>query len=1020
MQDPLEFLNTILPPLNENEWYIYYSKGQDGVKQSTACATVEAILAKGQQATEDGLGSHFVLGSTTQPALLDTEADSVTANASIISRKGFAMRAYKCAWVDLDCGEGKPYRDEAEAEYALVQFAKAVQLPPSYVIKSGHGLHVYWAFNMPYFASDDVACSVLHIELPAWEQAKAKYGLLCMPDLMGRFYAVCRHFGLYTDAAVKSLNHSLRLPGTMNFKDPNNPVPCVVHRATNFVWTQPKFNSIITSLINNNNIVVQSKPNRRYEAASVPMRGIETIVQECEQLREMGTGCEPEWRAGICVCLCCEDGESWIHKLSAKDSRYTVEKTDEYINKCNPAAVHCATFDGYRKGLCNNCPHYKKITSPVQLARYMKRAAVPAQDPIRDHIVFPPRDFPCVPYQSFGDTDFFCNDYGIWKKQVDDSGTPTKPVHVANVFIEYLYSITTPSEDMDRDAYDVFRTFIVGSKEEYIRYFPTKILGDPKKIIEWCSQYRLIALAAPKLLAAFMNAYVTQQSNKGTAHVLEQYDSYGWHENSAHELKFILDEYAISTAVEPIVPVQPEQSVYNMRFTHAGTLEEWKKIPQLYRELNQPLGQLAICMAFAAPFLHYGVGEAKNCIMNIYSYDGGRGKSHLLKACASVYGNPATAFIQNSASATAVQKLLALHRHLPVFMDEIGNRDNETIANLVFTMINGVEKQKLTKNSTLKKTGWWNTAVFTSANRPLKDVMATIYADTNAGVLRVMDCKCNFARPDPGSEMAKRIGDSFITLEHNYGIAGPEFIYQILKDPARLATIASRANAFVVRYGFKSEERFYSYPLAIALLIGRWAVEFGILDYDMDELEKWVTIELLGDLRVDDTFYNDDPESFINEFLNENLKKNCLIVAAAERTAADKTVVTANGLLDPYVVQYPTNNIYMRYEVDTYTLSFSSKAFKDWCQRQNKSFKKYIDYAMMHHIILPKKSKVCLGKHVPRFAASSIHCYTLDKGYVFKNIRVEKGPTPMVPFDKLQDHERAALRGLQQQIGASL
>jgi hypothetical protein len=48
---------------------------------------------------------------------------------------------------DVDCGDGKEYRDRNEALHALVSFLKATGLPQPLVVASGSGIHCYWPLN---------------------------------------------------------------------------------------------------------------------------------------------------------------------------------------------------------------------------------------------------------------------------------------------------------------------------------------------------------------------------------------------------------------------------------------------------------------------------------------------------------------------------------------------------------------------------------------------------------------------------------------------------------------------------------------------------------------------------------------------------------------------------------------------------------------------------------------------------------------------------------------------------------
>jgi P4 family phage/plasmid primase-like protien len=117
-------------------------------------------------------------------------------------------------WMDFDCGDtkatdGKGYATEALAHAALDQFLTTTGIPvPSHVVRSGGGLHVYWAVTVPIPKAD-------------WQEHAAQ------------LKALCKHHGLLADPSRTSdIASVLRVPGTLNWKyDPPRPVVLDVARA---------------------------------------------------------------------------------------------------------------------------------------------------------------------------------------------------------------------------------------------------------------------------------------------------------------------------------------------------------------------------------------------------------------------------------------------------------------------------------------------------------------------------------------------------------------------------------------------------------------------------------------------------------------------------------------------------------------------------------------------------------------------------------------------------------------------
>jgi DNA primase len=61
---------------------------------------------------------------------------------------------FKAFWLDLDCGENKPYETQSIALDALKQFVTDTGLPRPTIVNSGRGVHVYWVLTAPIFYND--------------------------------------------------------------------------------------------------------------------------------------------------------------------------------------------------------------------------------------------------------------------------------------------------------------------------------------------------------------------------------------------------------------------------------------------------------------------------------------------------------------------------------------------------------------------------------------------------------------------------------------------------------------------------------------------------------------------------------------------------------------------------------------------------------------------------------------------------------------------------------------------------
>jgi hypothetical protein len=109
---------------------------------------------------------------------------------------------------------------------------------PSALVHSGRGLHAYWFFKRPL----DVYTQMIPFE---WE---------------GVQIGLAKHLG--ADIAVSDLNNPMRLPGTMNIKDKNNPLPCYVIWMTQNRYSANEFTSFYEvpgSIATGNDVEIDDK-----------------------------------------------------------------------------------------------------------------------------------------------------------------------------------------------------------------------------------------------------------------------------------------------------------------------------------------------------------------------------------------------------------------------------------------------------------------------------------------------------------------------------------------------------------------------------------------------------------------------------------------------------------------------------------------------------------------------------------------------------------------------------------------
>ena len=281
------------------------------------------------------------------------------------SKKQFRVQsnvaAVKAAWADIDCGkekaaERKGYPTKKAASVEFKCFLRENDIPlPTYIIDSGHGLHVYWAFVdsvTPEFWKK-------HIALPLDRLFKAS-ALLVDPSRT-------------TDESSV-----LRPPGTMNRKNKDDPKPVRIVLKGGLV-NADDFAVVIAKALEKYGVQSDSTSGSvpafmkgstsNIETATYPSSHVDRVADNCAQIAHFRiTGCddsEPCWRAAIGIVKHCTDGEERVHEYSKKSPRYDQRETQDKLDNWTTGPTTCAKFRELNPEGCAGCQH--TCTSPIQL-----------------------------------------------------------------------------------------------------------------------------------------------------------------------------------------------------------------------------------------------------------------------------------------------------------------------------------------------------------------------------------------------------------------------------------------------------------------------------------------------------------------------------------------------------------------------------------------------------------------------------------------------------------------------------
>lgn len=1012
----MSFLRRILPQLpaptmfGSNHFYFAVGLGgSDNRPTQIACSTYEQVESHCKSFSAQGRNAYMALSSFT----------------SFMTRKASAAYEVRCLWADIDAGKtNSTYANMEQALAALVKFSNETGLKPNIIVSSGKGIHAYWTFTK-------------NIPAAVWKQMARFFHAVCKakgldvdPTRAEDLSSVLRLPGTIhqsSGAEVKVIydDHADYEPRALvKLMAPHIPVSTESLRSVSQPIAQPA------------PVSMDSDPNaalaRTLGITAAPTNTpAESIVPKCAQLSSMGTGMYPQWFNAMSVLKRCINGREWVHKLSAMDeSRYDYQQTDaKFDMAADDMPALCSTFAAVNPQPCMNCRYRGRVKTPLMLSMLpdetqpapaptiVTESSVPAPEtpspaskflgmnfdlpqsqktaqsvieaaeqlskPL-EHLVMGSRyEYPRVPIK---DRSWLVDNRGIvYLSPEKDSNGEVQIVErvICTSQLWFKHSIyEEPEEGRVQRSY-VFEAVYPNGRTAELRFRVKEDLSNDA-CVRWfanANMYPTAQIYTGKYFMAFMNAYL--RSVVHAASELLTFDRFGWTEyvdprTQQRATGFVVGSGIITADGMRDAAYSPKiRKPAKTTFQPKGTLEAWKDAPRMYRVLKQYPAQLAMCLSLAAPLMQYGLGEARSATYSLWSNTSGKGKTTVLRMAASVWGDPREQFISREASNAARSHKLATLNNLPVFLDEMTDVRQEDMYNLAYTLVGGKEKDKMrSSGAEMVDTGAWSTVTFTTANNSFKAAISKQTGDSDASLLRVIEYECDFPNYDDKPAVRNYIRGCMDVMEKNYGVAGPEFVYQLLRHPERLLTLNHKLGFWFRSNGFAEEERFLGSPLGLAMYAGRWAVEWGILDYDMDELERWVLGTFVPHNRIQTQAFSPDFEGILAEYLVE--RQNNVLQVAQERRPATMTDPGLRGVPDQYIISMPMREVFIRASALERMVTISRSDFQQWLKGRNVSPQVILNNLRDAGYNI-KETTRCLGQDVKCLAMPRTHCIVLDR-----------------------------------------
>lgn len=852
-----------------------------GIKNKQVTQTfvnnIDELIERGETLKNEGTNAYFALAS-----FKDTSSRQ-TANAD----------ALRSLFLDIDCGDGKPYPDKIAGGVALREFIDECKLPEPVVVDSGNGLHVYW----PLLNS-----------LPTTEW-KARANTL--KDL-------CAEKKFKVDMVVVSdAARVLRMPDTLNFKG-DEPLPVNIMTPVHVngsdildVLPAPK-----ASIMDAKEFGVDEF-TRKAAAGNYPPSSFSRIVikslkdKGCAQIKhaviDAETLDEPMWRAALSIAWRCSDAETAIHQLSRPHPEYTPERTlDKAQRTIGP--MTCTWYRENSPELCRGCVH--KITSPIQLGKKIDAAPVTesGMTVVPNAVV---QFVPELPFPYFRPATG-----GVYRKVKDkDGNTEEEKVYPYDLYVTARYYDSDEHGHGDGELINVRIT----SPQDGVRSFtvPLTTLLSTDRARELLVKHGVVVLdkGLKDIMAYFASAIRDLQ--KKTAAV-KTHNQMGW---TADMSGFIVGETEITAHDTRFTPAALSTRPIAPLLTSKGSLAAWTRVVNFYANPGMEAHALALFFGFGAPLLKLVGGiEVKGATINLMSNESGTGKTTAQMVVNSIFGQPNSLLMRKNDTIHSKIQWMGMLNTIAATMDEVTNITDEDLSDLVYDIPQGRGRNRMESQSNRLRinTTSWQTFLITSSNSSLYDKLARAKSTPDGEMRRLIELRIN--RP---KEFSKAETDQvFAPLQFNYGLAGPVFIQYVLNNRERcIQLVQEYQKKLDMLIANQQEDRFFSWTAACAAAGGHIAMELRLHDIPLSPVIEYL-VKSLRAIQVDVLRPLADRNMIaveaLGDFLSENLI-NSLVV---------NTIKVGEKNMFP--IHAPRGPLKFRFEPDTNEVWIPSAILRDF------------------------------------------------------------------------------------------
>jgi hypothetical protein len=853
------------------------------------------------------------------------------------NRKQENVKKTKALFIDIDCGEGKPFADQREGAKALKAFLKASGLPAPMIVNSGRGLHVYWPLTEELDPADWQPLA------DALKECAKQHGFEIDPAVTADSARVLRPVGTHNPKNGAEVSLIKDCPD----HDPDDLRQLLLPYITKqrLLGGAPRG---FAAKAAPSSLTAALGSGQQYEPAIAG-----NIINGCNQVRWAVNNQheveEPFWYALLGIAAFCEDPEitavAWSDQHPDFDYSKTILKVEQWKGRASGPTT-CSKFKDLRKSGCDKCPFAGKITSPGQIGRKFAEAEGPAEDVIDvvAHEVPLPKGFKRTKAGGIAQT-------------IDDTDVEVVPFD--------LYPVSYGRDEAL--GYEVVRYHWKRPHRGWQELkFRQAFLADGNREFPTAIADQGIVLPFKALTDRFqlmLRSYMDELRRLRTTTNL--YTSLGWKEDNT---LFVIGDKQVrkdeqgQVVTEDVVLSSAVQRVGANMYGAKGDHEKWIKVTRLMQAAGLKAHMFAMGVSMSAPL--YQFTGLKGAVLSLYGPTGS-GKSLAQLAMQSVWGDPNELHYQSKYTQNALFTRLSFYSNLPMTIDESTMMPDKEVGDFIYGVTQGRDKGRLNARAEERDPKTWAAPVTLSTNRPMGGKLLAAAFETDAQLARLLELSLDSSKIFTDST---DIGRKFYaTVTRNYGHVGQWILPWLIEmgEDAITKMIADHMVAFQKKYRvrFGGEERYWEVMIVLADLMNKVAVENGWVDYKYSDATDYA-LEQAGMIRRSISASKLDEFDMMSEYLNE-------------MRAATVVVTYIDGQSSPKYnpERLPRGEVRVRMDLyrkapmepcDRGIMLIDRTHFRKWMSSRGGDWKRFSDTLEGEGMdATPSSKKAMLSRHVP-------------------------------------------------------